>query len=380
MQSLHSCAHESGHIIEKGTYMKKFLIVMAAALLALASCHRAPSADGWFSDLDSAKKVARAQNKDILMLISGKQHGISNASLNAIWRSAQTDESGEYGDLQERVENMVAFLISMKAEITDIIVSKLKEDYDEDFVLVRYDEDSKDVADILNLYQVMAEPVLLVLAKDGYCVREFDFDGLERIAYARHPDSPLWTTDLRESRTAIAEYSALLAIAEDAAQDKEKRIQAIQDIFSMTDERFLMPLESLAKKALRLDPQNESGRIADFYCFAADIQASRYLQERKILKAAHLYEKTAASAILTDEQKQEFYYAAAICFSNELNPDYKRAMSALQKGIEVNPGSEQAAIIQSQIDYIKALQERAAQGGLNADDGQAEGPDLPSQE
>ena len=363
--------------------MKRFLIVIATALFVLSSCHRAPGADGWFADFDSAQKAAKAQNKGILMLITTEQPMISQAEMNAIFATVPLTESASYDDIRALLSDRAQEIIELKAELLSktIETDSFRQSCEENFALVHYNVTETHVPDILNSYQIQTAPSLLVLTKEGFCAGIFEFDNpqtLKELVQGTNTESQL-LRDIRAVQTEIVRIEELASVARTASESQATRLDAIDTIFKNTNQRFIAPLEPLAKVAVSIDPKNESGRIGNFYCFLADIQANKFLQAEKVTKAARVYERLAESDYLDAAQKQEYYYAAAVCFANELTPDYKKTLQMLDKAREADPNSEQAQKIQESIDYIKSMQEYAANGAPEQDE-PIVGPELPPQE
>jgi thioredoxin-related protein len=330
--------------------MKKASAV-AAALIALSmiftACGKKATVDqyGWYHDFDDAKKVAKKQSKNILLLIS-----------------MDGDDDGSK---------------TLKKDIFD--TNDFRKNVSKDFVLVNLDfskeasEEAKAPANatdkeqksaekkaallkknmkVASMYNVQTTPAVFIVTKDGYYIAAIEYDSTVNTAAAYIKVLTGKAADIKTVTDLVKTVHKTSGIEE---------VKAIDKLFEATRPEYQLLLADLCRSVPELDKKNESGLVGKYVMAAAYADASGLFRDGNYVGASKIFSDAAVNKYLKAEDKMQAYYTAAYLLGSSGSTDYPKMLELLQKSYDAAPDkeSDNAKQVKNTLEMVKKLAEKA---------------------
>lgn len=273
---------------------KAFLFLFILTILLIGCNNR--NAFGCYTTLESASKNANRKDQEILVLVSNDDNiSISNF-------------------LQYFYPNFTIVQIS-EANKGNILLSKLN---------------------------ISSLPKLSLYTKEGYFA--FDFTVEDKLINEELMNQYIKKQD------ALNQLKALIKRTEKGSN--LQRIQAIEELYSKMEPEYRFSLKKLIEKVPSLDRKNESALVKKYVIENANLTAQNYLLSKESKKAANVYENIAKSKYLSDSEKQQYYYSAALILIYTKNSETQLIKKYLQKAIKADKQSNESIKIQNMLDLV----------------------------
>ena len=262
----------------------RFFAISVLALAILAGCSKRTVRDdfGIYTDFKSALKSAQKKNKKILLFFTKIEDGGLNETI---------------------VNNVIHSEDYLPIVGNEFVTCRI------DFSRERFSKDSKNFNETQNerdmktavIYGAESTPSVLVLTKEGYV--------LTNITYLPANNLKEFIDILAVDKDNIMAMDALLAEI-DAAKGIE-RVKKIDELYEKTSSNYRYQLRDLSDEVIKLDKKNESGLVGKYLLARASTKAMDAYLRREPDKAVEAYLEPLKSEILTVEEKQRSYFAAA---------------------------------------------------------------------
>lgn len=307
--------------------MKKFLLILASVMtLVLTSCGtESKVANGWFTDYEACLKQAQKDNKKVLLLVSRDE--ADNVSANLKQNVFYTEEF--YAAYSEN-------FTFCEIDVSPSLFKAANPGKDADAKAKREAGKYKKILDsrmrVVTIYGVQNTPVMYVLSKEGYVMQILPY---------------LPCTNTEEFGQILDSYKGEIDAYQTLVDDVNKasgieRVKAIDTLYENTNAGFRYMLTAEMKKVEKLDKKNTTGLVGKYVMAIATSDAMDAYLNRKPDTVASIYEKAAKHPALSDDQRQQSWYAAAyVIGSNTPTPEVTvKIIDYLEKAIGINPDSE----------------------------------------
>jgi len=348
----------SGKIIIAAASIAAVVIAAAAAVVfvVLPLAKKSVKADefGWYHDYDAAKKLARKENKSILLLVS------------------ETGEDKDSKTLKDTVLNTKEFTTAAKKNFVLVNIDVTQDEYKKTVAADNATEKEQKSADdnaakfkrnmqILSQYRTQMTPAVYISTKDGYFVSYIDYDSSEATPEAYLKILTDKTEDIKKVND--------LAAATDKSSGIEK-VKAIDALYEATDQNYRDFLVDVYREVPDLDKKNESGLVSKYVLATANSDAIELYGKGDYPGAAKVFADAAVGGRLDKDDAQQSYYTAGYLLGSVGSQDYATIIAYLQAAYNADPESEHASSIQQTIDYVKKLE--SAAGSAKPGDSSAE--------
>lgn len=334
------------------------LIALFLALFAFASCSKKAVIDeyGWYSVFSEAKKQAQKDNKSIILYFSALDTDKISESFNEnIFKTEEFREkfsddyvfcnidfsNSRYNDVylpdakhpegnssdEENDETAVK-----KAGRSARETSRLQQQLSQDMLVANY-------------YAVEAFPSVYVLTKQGYVVSPLILEDK-----ADMDDFQKEIESMSAVKTQIANLLSVISTGK-----KDEVLDAINEFFDITDDRYKFLLDGLHEKYISLDKNNESGRTVEHILVLANARAQKALLEKDYEKAVKELASPLHYKILSPANRLQVYYSVGYFLASTGSTDYERIISYFEKAREANPESEFIPTVDMMIENAKYL-------------------------
>ncbi|MDE5899540.1 MAG: hypothetical protein K2H09_09830 [Treponemataceae bacterium] len=318
------------------------LIAGLCAALVLGGCRAKPDANGWYEDFDAAKKVAAAQDKNILLFVNSDVDFDGSADGVALLLS-----SPEFTEALSERYVCVHFDFTEEARMMGFdLESATSEEQKAAEKNQALKERQYEVADLLFIRET---PSVIITTKEGYYVATVVFDYLS-------PSVDGYVQLVEQEDEAVQEISALAAAARKGSA--LERVRAIDALYNATPQTQTMLLAELYRKVPDLDKKNETGLVSKYLVATAHSDAYARLVKMEVAEAVDVYEKFAEDSRLDPVDRQTLYYAAANLLISSGAPDIDGVVSLLDKAVEAAPESSYAENIAELIARIISFSEQ----------------------
>lgn len=317
--------------------MKKvFTAIFAFSALILASCGKNQDSSGWYSDFETAKKVAQAKNKEILFFVNsdsdvaGSEKGVQAVLSKEFVDSVKDDfvcVHFDFTDLQSVfgiAENEISSRDQKSLEKRRALLNKQFK--------------------VADFYGIRETPVINILSKEGYFISEvnceFNSDSIEGFAGI-----------LELEADEIEEFNKKIALTKKGSN--LDRIEAIDAVFEDAADVHKLALYDLLKKAVSIDSKNSSGKIGKYVFQIAHTEAYDKLLEQDIAGALKIYEKCAENKFMSPENIQSLYFMCAELASKLPDANVEDILSYMKQSVAAAPESELVPQIQQYVEYLE---------------------------
>lgn len=307
--------------------MKKFLLVLAAAMTVIfASCSNKEVKNefGWYTDYNACLKQAKAENKKVFLIVSRDESDNVSATLKQT--VLYTPEFAEkYGNDFLFCEN----------DISPSLFKAAKPPKDADKETKKNSKKFEKILDermrVVTIYGIQNTPTMFMLSPEGYVIKDFTY-----IPCANVGEFDILLGMYGEEISGMQEL--METVRNSTGLD---RIRAIDTLYEVTNSTYRYLLTDLMREVEKLDKKNETELVGKYVMAIATSDAMDAYMKRKPETVAAIYEKSAKHKMLTPEQKQQSYYAAAfVVGSNTPTPEEtKQIINYLEKAIEIDPES-----------------------------------------
>ena len=307
--------------------MKKFLLVLVAFMTVIfTGCanKEVKNEFGWYTDYDACLKQAKAENKKVFLIVSRDESDNVSATLKqtVLYTSEFAEKySGEY--------------LFCEVDISPSLFKAAKPPKDADKEAKKNSKKFEKILDermrVVTIYGIQNTPTIFMLSPEGYVIKDFTYIPCANVGEF---DALLSTYN--------EEISGMQGMIEEVkATSGLEKVSAIDALYEGTNSTYRYLLTDLMREVEKLDKKNETGLVGKYIMAIATSDAMDAYMARKPEKVASIYEKSAKHKMLTDDQKQQSYYAAAfVVGSNTPTPEEtKQIISYLEKAIEINPES-----------------------------------------
>ena len=318
---------------------KRFYSVFVLCLILLTvsmcfSCNKEETVatDGWLNDFEQATKIAKEQDKSILLFVSGEDwDGVSTKTRTEIL------ETAEFIDAMKNEFVLVHLDFSNSLfNATEVAEDATEEEKAKAAELKAELEKKSDVIMSLNI-NTKVFPVFALLTNNGFVYSASEYSStLESVQ--RYLD---FFFSLNETRDSIYEITKRISSSRGV-----KRAIAIDELIEILppDHRYLAT--HLALTVPDLDPDNKSGLLGKYQVYVAYSNAIDYVHENDFETAITKLLEPIGNGILNGEQEQELYFQADFFYSKMGNLHTEEIIEYLKLAYEAAPNSEaaQAAI------------------------------------
>lgn len=317
--------------------MKKLMIAVSVfAALILASCGKVQDSNGWYSNLDSAKKAAQSKNKEILFFIN------SDADVAGSESGVKTILSKEF------VDSVKDDFVCLHFDFTDLQsvfgVSDNEISSKEQKNLEKRRDLLNEQFKIADFYGIRETPVINILSKEGYFISEvnceFNSDNADGFAGL-----------LKLEADAISEFNKKVEATKKGS--KQEKIAAIDVLFEEAADVHKLALYDLLKKAVSMDSKNSSGKIGKYLFQIAHTEAYDKLLEQDFAGALKIYEKCAENKFIAPEDVQSLYYMCAELVTKLPDVKIEDIISYMNQSVQAAPESEIVPQLQQYIEYLE---------------------------
>ncbi|MFA6856504.1 MAG: thioredoxin family protein [Treponema sp.] len=341
----------------KNKVSKKIIIITAsigAAVIAVAAAvvfvvlpltKNSVKADefGWYHNYDAAKKLARQENKSILLLVS------------------ETGEDKDSRTLKDTILNTKEFTAAARKNFVLVNIDVTQAAYQKTVAAQNATEKEQKTADdnaaefkrnmqILSLYRTQMTPAVYVSTKDGYFVSYIVYD-----ASVATPAAYLKV--LADKTEDIKKVNALAAATE--KNSGIEKVKAIDALYEATDQNYRDFLVDIYREIPDLDKKNESGLVSKYVLATANSDAIELYSKGDYPGAAKIFADAATGGKLNKDDTQQSYYTAGYLLGSVGSQDYTTIIAYLQAAYDADPESEHASSIQQTIDYVKNMETAA---------------------
>jgi thioredoxin-related protein len=324
--------------------MKKIAaFTVCAVFLMLSGCASAKSV--WLSNYDDAQQLAEKNNKKIFLLFSADETDETSAAL----RKNVFDAKKFHQVLKDYV------LVNLDFSESRYTALDVAEDADEKTAADA--EAAQDLlmqdSEVAQKYAVQGLPTAYLLTKEGYVLAV-----IEIAPEITTPEQVIALLD--EKKEQADKISALLSrVGSSSAIDK---VFAINDLYEATEIPFRDMLFEFFAQIPELDPNNTTGFLGKFTLQLAYHNAIDYFSIGDIDAAILEFLAAAENPVLKPDEKQESLFSVAYFMAQSGYGDFDTVISFLTDALGASPESENAPIIISILDQLKAQQAAEAGG------------------
>lgn len=318
--------------------MKRICFILVCTLsVLLVSCGSKKNANGWFSDFEAAKHVAKSKGKNIVLFVNsiydtkGTEDGVSLLlDTPEFTKSVSEDFVCVHFDFSKIPE-------IMGQDPTSLTGGEQKSLEKKQSALL---EQMK----FADLYGIRETPALLIISKDGFYIASVNFDYLESAvsSYKSAVYMEIGTVQDFEGRLRAARKGELVS-----------RMNAYNQILDETEEYRRPIFYELWKEAAALDKKDESGLLGKFMTECAHVEATNLINEKKFEEASAVYEKYASDERMSAEEKQVLYFFATQPYSSSNLIKYDEVLRLLELSYAAAPESEYASSIKTALDEVR---------------------------
>ncbi len=360
--------------------MKQFVKLAGLIFLVmiiLAGCSKEEKGPvGWLDSLEEGKTLAQKENKNILLVFSSDDDGITPR-------------------LNKELFTLPEFINSLSADYVLVNLDFSQSVFDAAQPNENTSPEEKEKIDVLSakldagmknsrIYGVKDFPTCFVLSKEGYVIREVSFFAQNenfvpdenQTNYDEAAVRPYTMTEAKVAvssvKPAVDYVNNLCRIIEGSGAFQDK-ISAIEELFNYTgviNPAYCYALTDLSRKVIALDKNNETGHVGKHMLILAKYQAEELLTDQKLLSASEAYEKVAENPILKPEEKQAALFNAGFILAAGGSTNYEKIIQYYDAAIAADPENEGVPEIES----LKTLTEnqrdfsdQAGNGGLSGE-------------
>ena len=321
--------------------MKKIFVKVLFCIFIIAglcSCGNKAKIDenGFFYDLDDAKKVAEKNDKNILLLLTSE--GDDFASEDFLNNVVKTQE---FTDTVAKDNVVVLFDFSQKSfEKTVVNPEATKK---EQKAAEEYGVQMQKNFTFVNKLNIQVTPSIFYLTKEGYCIDQIRYyDGMTDASVLQSMIETLGQESL-ELRTMID--------ATKTGSNLEK-VTAIDNLLKTVNPEYTILMQDLMEKIPELDKSNESGLVAEYIVALADLKVMDFYVNNDAFGAVQCYTSIFDNEYLDAEQKQYVRYMAAYMLLTSGSTEYGVVIKYLQDAVKINPDGEYTPMIQEFLNYV----------------------------
>lgn len=320
------------------------LAASAAAALFFSGCGgEKPDGTGWYSSLETAKKLAQRQGKSILLFV--------NSAFDAEGTDAAVRMLLENPDFVRGVQDkyVCVHFDFTQAAGDSAVIPEGATSREQKAAEAKSAEMQRQFR-AADLYGVQPTPAALLATKEGYFISSVDFD--------YYSDSAEEYINVVEGLSgAVADMNALVAAAKKGPnRERVRAIDALYEAAQSDSHRLLFA--DLYRRIPRMDKKDESGLVSKYICAAADADAYARITAFDLAGAAGIYTKAAADSRVSAADRQVLYYSAVNVLAASGSGDYAAILDLLQKSYDAEPSSVYAEGIRQAIGYLNQLQEQ----------------------
>ncbi|MBR5647053.1 MAG: thioredoxin family protein [Treponema sp.] len=321
--------------------MKKnigLLFVLLFTAFTLISCGEKPVLDecGCYSSFEQAKKEAAKQKKAMLLIVtSDGDDEVSTAFVQNVLKNESFRERSEkdfilcHLDFSEKSYQKT--VIKDDASEEEIkAADAFSEMMQKNFVFVQN----------IGLEYV---PAVFLMTKEAFIVNEIFIENDECTA-------DKFFAELIGYQQQFDDFEVM--VKETTKGSKLERLQAMDNIYDTTPDRYKVSLESMWKSAVKLDKKNKTGLASKYIYMDADEKAAELFYKQDVEGAMNVYLKMIDSKVLNPEDNQKAYSMCAYILQASGSSDVTAMLSYYQKAIDAAPESEFAPNLRQVMEYI----------------------------
>lgn len=324
--------------------MKKGYLVLVSVFLALffTSCNNYHIDEyGCFVSLEEAKQEAAKKNLPVLAIITqeeGEAGGGSMFFLKNILSTSSFRKSAKNKFVLYRMDcSQKTF---QKSAIVEEGSAKEKEQS------LFYSDAISQGFELIASLAVEYTPFFAFLLPQGYIVNEIEYDEEKMDVQKFGAILDYYYEEAKMS-------AHLVDLIENAQTDSEK-FTSIESLYETTPVKFHSSLINLARLAVKLDPENKTGKIGKYVYDIADSDASELCVLKQDYEGAiKIYLDAADNSWLSNDEKIQCYYMAAYIIERYLSIDDPRIIEYMNKALELNPQDELRAYLENGIEYFQ---------------------------
>ena len=341
--------------------MKKIVLFACAVLSAftLASCKGkdAPAASSsiltekldlskkvdasnWLDNLADGKIAAQQADKKIILFFSADDQDVVSAALKKTLLTTP-----------DFLQAATAKYVLVNLDFSNELYEQSLED---EALSAKLEANMK----IATVYGVQMSPAFYLLTKEGYVITELQYDGMQTAGTV---------ASFEEEIDAHAEEIVTFetAYAKTTAGTDEEKVQAIDALYELIDQRQTYVFAPLASQVITLDPKNKTGLVGKYVLAVADAEATDAALNNDPETMVAVFEKAAKNKFLNGDEKQQAYYYAGYFLAGSGNPDYDKIKDYIQKSYNAAPESERAPQIANLLTMIDQRMQETAEMNEN---------------
>lgn len=307
--------------------MKKILFaVLVACTLIFSGCSKTEVKNefGWWTDYDECLAAAKKNDKNVILLISRDGSDRVSAGLKeSVFHKPEFNSM--FGENFELCEIDISPELFVKANPKKDAPKEEKRDSK------KYKKILDKRMRVVTTHGVQMTPTLYIATKQGYIIRDILYmpcDSVESFAELVDP-----------YRDEIVEFCELVSTVENAKGTE--KVRAIDTLYETANRNYRYQMTDLMRQVEKLDKKNETGLVGKYVLSLATSDAMDAYLARKPESVCAIYEKVAKHPRLSDDQRQQAYYAAAyVVGSNTPTPEETtKLIELLEKAIEIDANS-----------------------------------------
>ncbi|MCR5436752.1 MAG: thioredoxin family protein [Treponema sp.] len=306
--------------------------------LAIISCGAKPMLDecGCYASLEQAKKAAAKQKKAMLLMVtSDGDDEVSTAFVEKVLKD---------NSFRERTQKDF-ILCHLDFSEKSYQKTVIKDDASEDEVKAADAFSEVMQKNFLFIQNVGLEyvPAVFLMTKESFIVNEIF---IEDSSYT----ADKFLSELITYQQQFDDFQAMVKATTKGS--KKERLEAMDNIYDTTPERYKVSLEGLWKAAVKLDKKNKTGLASKYIYMDADGKAAELFYKQDIEGAMNVYLKMIDSKVLNPEDNQKAYSMCAYILQASGSADITAMLSYYQKAIDAAPESEFAPNLRQVMEYI----------------------------
>lgn len=301
---------------------------------------------GCYTSLENVKAVAKEQNKNILVIITDKgedqssEFFIDKILVNSKFKKALKSD-------------YLIYHFDYSKEAFEKMTSKDDADEKEKQRASRWTKIMEEGYQFASYISLEYTPSLYIITKDGYVVSE--------VKYNDDTNTPDAFVEMINFHTAECDTINKQAERIALATDPMRKLEAIDDLYVTTPVSYRVFLTDLVHEAVKIDPENKSGKMGKYFFAIVEMQAAELYRENDIEGAIQKCIEAAENNKISDEDQQQSYYLAAWLLQNSGSNDNAQIIDYLQKAVQKAPDSEYANIIQQFMEQMIVQQKEQVQ-------------------
>lgn len=348
--------------------MKKFLLAISALVaVVFTSCTKVEVKNefGWYTNYNECIKQAKKENKKVILIVSRDEvDEVSTVLKEEVLRTPEFTE--KYSNDYLFCDIDVSPSLFAAARPNEDASKEVKKD------AKKFEKILDENIRVVTIFGVENTPTVYVVSPEGYVLKPFTYVPCKTVEE--------FDAMLNERQEEISAIETLIT------QVKESRglekVKAIDALYEATPALYRYMLVDLMHQVEKLDKKNETTLVGKYVMALATSDAMDAYMAKKPEKVASIYAKSAEHKMLTDEQKQQSYYAAAfVTGSNTPTPEEtEQIIKYLEKAIEIDPESnigKYCSELLATVKEFKVRQDAAAQEEKNIERAQAGTEEMP---